>query len=299
MSTCPLETHRRLIPTFTVLVLGSMAVAGPNDYTIDYALGRITGEATLHTGIEATQVLNAQFDATLPIGPSIDFAHASDGFGPFPTEERWVDATGWAVLQIDHPAPNPGYDFAITAQSEVLCNDPSTEGVVLSQMVVDFYVHGSMFLTMHVDATTITENVGSSLAWGRSIVHLDRGETVYFEEHEESSADFPANTNTTTHHSSAVWEGGWFRAEVWALTERTLLDSPGHQTDVFALSRMDIRFSNDNFTSVDFNEDDRVDGRDLALLLAGWGTSDERLDVSRDGTVDGVDLALLMGAWDG
>ncbi len=142
MSTRLLETRACLIPTFTSLLLCSLAVAGPNDYTIDYAFGRITGEATLYTGLETTQILEDQFHTSSPVGPLMEFAHDTDGFGPFPLEERLVDATGWAVLQIDHPAPNPGYDFAITAQSEVLCNDGSTEGEVRSQTMVDFYVHG-------------------------------------------------------------------------------------------------------------------------------------------------------------
>jgi hypothetical protein len=38
-----------------------------------------------------------------------------------------------------------------------------------------------------------------------------------------------------------------------------------------------------------------VDGADLGLLLAGWGSSSPDLD--GNGTVDGADLGLLLAAW--
>ncbi|MFO0961858.1 MAG: hypothetical protein U0625_03020 [Phycisphaerales bacterium] len=50
----------------------------------------------------------------------------------------------------------------------------------------------------------------------------------------------------------------------------------------------------------DLNGDGRVDGADLGLLLAAWGTHPPGPcgpDLNGDGTVDGADLALLLGAW--
>ena len=49
--------------------------------------------------------------------------------------------------------------------------------------------------------------------------------------------------------------------------------------------------------SPDLDGDGRVDGADLGLLLAGWGSSDATLDLDRDGTVGGGDLGLLLAAW--
>lgn len=40
-----------------------------------------------------------------------------------------------------------------------------------------------------------------------------------------------------------------------------------------------------------------VDGGDLGLLLAGWGTSDVDLDLDQSGIVDGGDLGLLLASW--
>ncbi|MFO0962587.1 MAG: hypothetical protein U0625_06725 [Phycisphaerales bacterium] len=45
----------------------------------------------------------------------------------------------------------------------------------------------------------------------------------------------------------------------------------------------------------DLNGDGAIDGADLGLLLAGWGTADA--DLNGDGTTDGADLGLLLAQW--
>ena len=47
----------------------------------------------------------------------------------------------------------------------------------------------------------------------------------------------------------------------------------------------------------DLNGDGRVDGGDLGLLLAAWGTNDPAADLSGDGDVNGADLGLLLALW--
>lgn len=52
------------------------------------------------------------------------------------------------------------------------------------------------------------------------------------------------------------------------------------------------------FAPADVNQDGRVDGADLGLLLGSWGSSAlPPSDINRDGTVDGTDLGLLLGSW--
>lgn len=46
----------------------------------------------------------------------------------------------------------------------------------------------------------------------------------------------------------------------------------------------------------DFNDDDEVNGTDLATLLAQWGT-DGSADINDDGTVNAVDLSSVLAAW--
>lgn len=47
----------------------------------------------------------------------------------------------------------------------------------------------------------------------------------------------------------------------------------------------------------DFTGDGAVDGADLTVLLAAWGSSGSSADLNGDGIVGGADLALLLGAW--
>jgi hypothetical protein len=47
----------------------------------------------------------------------------------------------------------------------------------------------------------------------------------------------------------------------------------------------------------DLNRDGRVDGIDLGILLAAWGTSGGEADLDWSGTVDGADLTALLAAW--
>ena len=47
----------------------------------------------------------------------------------------------------------------------------------------------------------------------------------------------------------------------------------------------------------DLNGDGVVNGTDLGILLAAWGTNDPIADINGDGDVNGADLAILLGNW--
>ena len=49
----------------------------------------------------------------------------------------------------------------------------------------------------------------------------------------------------------------------------------------------------------DLNGDGAVDGADLGLLLAAWGSKGGDADLDGNGMVDGADLGLLLAAWTG
>jgi formylglycine-generating enzyme required for sulfatase activity len=51
------------------------------------------------------------------------------------------------------------------------------------------------------------------------------------------------------------------------------------------------------FDRGDFGLDGSVDGKDLAYLLAAWGSGDLFGDLNGDGGVDGLDLTSLLAAW--
>ena len=45
----------------------------------------------------------------------------------------------------------------------------------------------------------------------------------------------------------------------------------------------------------DLNGDNFVNGVDLGLLLAAWGTAEQ--DITGDGTTDGVDFGIMLASW--
>ena len=47
----------------------------------------------------------------------------------------------------------------------------------------------------------------------------------------------------------------------------------------------------------DVNCDGTVDGNDLAIVLAAWGTGNPQADIDRSGLVDGSDLAIVLANW--
>ena len=49
----------------------------------------------------------------------------------------------------------------------------------------------------------------------------------------------------------------------------------------------------------DINNDGKVDGADIGLLIGAWGSSNPAADINHDGVVDGGDLGILLGNWTG
>ena len=45
----------------------------------------------------------------------------------------------------------------------------------------------------------------------------------------------------------------------------------------------------------DLNGDNIVNGVDLGLLLAAWGTAEQ--DITGDDTTDGVDFGIMLASW--
>lgn len=53
------------------------------------------------------------------------------------------------------------------------------------------------------------------------------------------------------------------------------------------------------YFSGDLNGDCVVNGADLGIVIAGWGSNTGAGDVNQDGSVDGSDLAVVLGQWSG
>ena len=53
----------------------------------------------------------------------------------------------------------------------------------------------------------------------------------------------------------------------------------------------------DNTCIGDLDNDGRVDGLDLTIILGEWGQQGGVADLNKDGVVDGGDLTQLLGRW--
>ena len=49
----------------------------------------------------------------------------------------------------------------------------------------------------------------------------------------------------------------------------------------------------------DVNQDGKVDGADILVILAWWGTDESIADIDGNGTVDGADLLIVLAYWSG
>lgn len=91
----------------------------------------------------------------------------------------------------------------------------------------------------------------------------------------------------------------------WRLTGATTGDACVEDgTVVLLISEAPVRpsetvvvafyYSADLAHAADVNQNGRVDGEDLGLMLMDFGTSALRSDLNQDGTVDGTDLGLFL-----
>ena len=47
----------------------------------------------------------------------------------------------------------------------------------------------------------------------------------------------------------------------------------------------------------DLTGDDLIDGSDLALVLAHWGSDEASVDINDDGTINAEDIAFVLASW--
>ena len=71
---------------------------------------------------------------------------------------------------------------------------------------------------------------------------------------------------------------------------------PGVAKEVIPASRL---FHGGARSAADIDNSGSVNGSDLSILLAAWGTAGGSADINRDGLVGGGDLAILLSAWTG
>lgn len=83
------------------------------------------------------------------------------------------------------------------------------------------------------------------------------------------------------------------------LNVRTTQSGCEEDLELGGVIAVELSFSCPYFTPAlgDINKDQVVNGKDLALLVAGFKDYSKDADLNEDGAVDGSDLALLLGNW--
>ena len=76
------------------------------------------------------------------------------------------------------------------------------------------------------------------------------------------------------------------------------IDDPNGRMERSSRTEIDLVFN--PLTPGDFNGDGQINGADLGILIAKWGTCDDcPEDLNHDGQVDGADLGLFIAYWTG
>ena len=107
-----------------------------------------------------------------------------------------------------------------------------------------------------------------------------------------SSSGFTAIATNTLGESAETY----IKSDPCGFTNYVSYSSIGFPTNAWVLSV--VTWPSDTVTCVgDLNDDGVVNGADLSLLLAAWGSDDPVADLTGDGVVGGADLTLLIGNW--
>ena len=90
--------------------------------------------------------------------------------------------------------------------------------------------------------------------------------------------------------------------DTWDVLQRSYMQVTSTRPSELLLDRIEFTIvegeSEPETEPADLNRDGRVDGADLALILAGWGFCPGcPADLNGDDTVNGADLALVLAAW--
>ena len=102
--------------------------------------------------------------------------------------------------------------------------------------------------------------------------------TLYFQTSSKEYIEFLRDTNLTDNRGDEIYD-------LWQAENKS---AP------VAMDSMEIELADGN--PADLNGDGQVNGADLGLMLAAWGTSGPG-DLNNDGVVNGADLGLLLAAW--
>ena len=162
-----------------------------------------------------------------------------------------------------------GGDAVISAMVWMSCDDAVGSPADADSMVIEVTNDGTNWVeVMEVTADT-NEDGGISAAdadwYPRSFLVSD---------HVEPTADVQVRFAVSDNPNNSVTEAG---------------------IDEFNIDR--VLCEDGPVCGGDFDDNGVVNGNDLAVVLAGWGTSNPAGDTNNDGVINGVDLATVLASW--
>jgi len=246
-----------------------------------------TGEAWSVIAVETAVAFEDDVESDL--GWSL--ADASDTA----TTGRWVrvDPNGTAAQPEDDATPDPGRFCFVTGQGSVGggLGEADIDGGVTTLTSPQIEIDG-------LDAVTISCRVWYSNDTGAS----PNADAMPIEARLDDGAWF---TLETVAISDAAWQAlEWsvpsegastlqIRFVASDLGSGSVVEAGVDEIRIFAAGCADAPCVGD------LDGDGQVDGADVGLMLADWGSNDPAADQNGDGAVNGADLGLLLGAWGG
>ena len=162
-----------------------------------------------------------------------------------------------------------GGDAVISAMIWMSCDDAVGSPADADSMVIEVTNDGSNWVQV-MEVTADTNEDGSITAadadwFSRSFLVSD---------HVEPTADVQVRFAVSDNPNNSVTEAG---------------------VDEFNIDR--VLCEDGPACAGDFDGNGVVNGNDLAVVLAGWGTSNPAGDTNNDGTINGIDLATVLASW--
>ena len=162
-----------------------------------------------------------------------------------------------------------GGDAVISAMVWMSCDDAVGSPADADSMVIEVTNDGSNWVQV-MEVTADTNEDGSITAadadwFSRSFLVSD---------HVEPTADVQVRFAVSDNPNNSVTEAG---------------------VDEFNIDR--VLCEDGPACAGDFDGNGVVNGNDLAVVLAGWGTSNPAGDTNNDGTINGIDLATVLASW--
>ncbi len=279
------DTYRGVLPAagcgsaidfeFTISTTGGAVILVRSD----------SGEAWSAIAIDTTVAFEDDMESDL--GWSL--ADSSDTA----TTGRWVrvDPNGTAAQPENDATPDPGRFCFVTGQGSV--------GGTLGEADIDGGV--TTLTSPAIDVDELDEVTVDCRYWYSNDTGASPNEdSMPIEARLDGGPWFTLETVST---SAAAWRTGeWSVATNGASTlEIRFVASDLGSGSVVEAAIDDVRVyaagCTDSPCIGDLNGDGQVNGADVGLMLAAWGSGDPTADLTGDGLVNGADLGLLLGGW--